>query len=185
MTLPASVEGRERARLFCALRLPEATLDVLCRWQEEHVRGGRAVVRDHLHITLAFLGHRPVGELDAIRDAVRAAADGASPIRLVPERYRETRSVGMLVLTDLTANATRLARDLFRRLERARVYERERRPWLPHVTVVRFRERPRLHPPLPELEEFSPSDAAVFLSELHPTGARYVVLESFVLGGAQ
>ena len=29
--------------------------------------------------------------------------------------------------------------------------ERERRPWLPHVTVLRFRERPRLDPPLPEL----------------------------------
>ena len=31
------------------------------------------------------------------------------------------------------------------------VYRREARPWLPHVTVVRFRERPRLRPPLPEL----------------------------------
>ena len=183
MTLPASVEGRERARLFCALRLPEETLDALCDWQAMHIRGGRAVVREHLHITLAFLGHRPVDELDGILEAMRGAAAGARPIRLVPERYRETRSVGMLALTDLAGTATRLARDLFGRLERLRVYEREKRLWLPHVTVVRFRERPRLKPPLPELGEFMPSDAAVFLSELRPSGARYVVVESFALGG--
>jgi hypothetical protein len=31
------------------------------------------------------------------------------------------------------------------------VYEPERPSWLPHVTVVRFGERPRLSPPLPGL----------------------------------
>jgi RNA 2',3'-cyclic 3'-phosphodiesterase len=183
VNLPASVEGRDRARLFCALRLPDEALETLSTWQDAHIRAGRPVVRENLHITLAFLGHRPVGELDSILGAMREAAAAAHPIRLVPERYRETRSVGMLALTDLTEGATRLARDLFGRLERARVYEREKRRWLPHVTVVRFRERPRLVPPLPELGEFSPSDAAVFLSELRPSGARYVVVESFALGG--
>lgn len=183
MTRPASVEGRDRARLFCALRLPEPTLDGLCAWQDEHIRGGRTVVRDHLHITLAFLGHRPVEELEGILRAMRESAAGAGSIRLVPERYRETRSVGMLVLSDLTGAATRLARDLFGRLERLRVYERERRLWLPHVTVLRFRERPRLKPPLPELGEFSPSDAAVYHSLLRSAGAQYVVVESFALGG--
>ena len=183
MKLPASFEGRDRARLFCALRLPEETLDSLCAWQDEHIRGGRTVVRDHLHITLAFLGHRPVEEFDSILAAMREAAAGARPIRLVPERYRETRSVGMLALTDVGEAAIRLARDLFVRLERLRVYEREQRRWLPHVTVVRFRERPRLKPPLPELGEFSPSDAAVYHSVLRSTGAQYVVVESCALGG--
>jgi RNA 2',3'-cyclic 3'-phosphodiesterase len=183
VTLPASVEGRERARLFCALRLSEPTLDSLCDWQEEHIRGDRPVVRDNLHITLAFLGHRPVEELDSILAALREAAARADPIRLVPERYRETRSVGMLALKDLSGAATRLAEDLFGRLERLGVYEREQRGWLPHVTVLRFRGRPRLTPPLPEFGEFSPSDAAVYHSVLRSTGAQYVVVESFALGG--
>ena len=91
----------------------------------------------------------------------------------------------MLVLTDVAGTALRLARDLFGRLERARVYEREKRLWLPHVTVARFRERPRLKPPLPELAPFAPSDAAAYISELSPSGARYVVVESCALGGAQ
>jgi 2'-5' RNA ligase len=101
----------------------------------------------------------------------------------VPERYRETRSVGMLVLTDVAGAATSLAEDLFDRLERLGVYERERRSWLPHLTVLRFRRPARLRPPLPGLGELSPSDAAVYHSVLRSTGAQYVVVESFALGG--
>jgi 2'-5' RNA ligase len=183
VTLPASVQGRERARLFCALRLPDPALDVLSEWQGAHIRAGRPVPREHLHITLAFLGHRPVEELESILGALRESAAAARPIRLVPERYRETRSVGMLALRDLGGTATRLAEDLFGRLERLGVYEREQRQWLPHLTVVRFRERPRLRPPLPDLGEVVPSDAAVYLSQLRSSGAEYFVVESFVLGG--
>ena len=184
MNLPASVAGSERARLFCGLRLPDRALDTLSDWQTEHVGQGRPVARDHLHITLAFLGHRPVEELESILGALREAAAAAGrPIRLVPERYRETRSVGMLVLSDEGGGARRLAEDLHGRLEGLGIYEREQRPWLPHVTVVRFRERPRLAPPLPDLGEVSPSDAAVYHSVLRSTGAQYVVVESFALGG--
>jgi 2'-5' RNA ligase len=183
VTLPASFEGRERLRLFCGLRLPEEALATLSRWQSEHLREGRPVPKGHLHATLAFLGHRPAEELSGIAGELRAAAAAAEPIRLLPERYRETRSVGMLVLKDLAGSGTRLAEDLFGRLERLGVYEREARPWLPHVTVLRFRRRPRLQPPLPGLGEVVPSDAAVFLSRLRPSGAEYVVVESFALGG--
>jgi RNA 2',3'-cyclic 3'-phosphodiesterase len=183
VTVPASVEGRERARLFCALRLPDETLEALSGWQAEHVRGGRTVPREHLHLTLAFLGHRPVHELEPIVEALREAAAGARPIRLVPERYRETRSVGMLALKDLDGTAGRLADDLHGRLERLGVYTREGRPWLPHVTVLRFRQRPHLKPPLPPLGEFMPSDAAAYHSVLRSGGAQYFVVESVALGG--
>ena len=183
MNLPASVVGRERLRLFCALRLPGETVDALSAWQAVHIHEGRSVPREHLHITLAFLGHRPAGELAAISGELREAAAAAEPIRLLPERYRETRSVGMLVLKDPTGAATRLAEDLFGRLERLEVYQRERRSWLPHVTVVRFRRPARLKPPPPALGEVVPSDAAVYLSQLGPKGARYLVVESFALGG--
>ena len=89
----------------------------------------------------------------------------------------------MLVFDDLDGCAAALAEDLFGRLEALGVYERERRPWLPHVTVTRFRKPLRLDPVLPDVEPFSPSDAAVYLSRLHPSGAQYEVLESFALGG--
>ena len=185
MNLPASVEGRERLRLFCALRLPGVALDSLSDWQAAELRDGRIVPRDHLHLTLAFLGHRPRDDLVGISGALREAAAASEPIRLLPERYRETRSVGMLVLRDLTGAATRLADDLGGRLERLGVYERERRAWLPHVTVLRFRRPPRLRPPRPDLGEVVPSDAAVYLSQLGPKGAQYFVVESSVLGGRE
>jgi RNA 2',3'-cyclic 3'-phosphodiesterase len=183
MTQTASVAGDERLRLFLALRLPDDVLDALERWQREQLPNVRVVPREHLHVTLAFLGHRPSGELDSIVGALHEAAAGAGEIRLTPVRYRETRSVGMLVLEEGDGNASRLAGDLQARLERLGVYEREGRPWLPHLTVARWRERPRLQPEPPPRRTFVPSDAAAYLSELRPGGARYAVLETVALGG--
>jgi RNA 2',3'-cyclic 3'-phosphodiesterase len=178
-----SVGGSERLRLFCALRLPDSTLDRLEQWQSEHVREGRIVPREHLHVTLAFLGSRPSTELAAVAGALEKAAAQPGEIVFSAARYRETRSVGMVVLDDETGEGARVAEALFDRLEPLHVYGREGRPWLPHVTVVRFRTRPRLDPPAPDLGQFRPSDAAVYMSALRPTGAQYRVLESVPLGG--
>jgi len=112
----------------------------------------------------------------------------------------------MLALDDLDGGATALAQSVQARLERLGVYRREGRAWLPHVTVARFRERPRLRLDPPAMGTFVPSDAAAYLSRLHPRagsvggeaadarledrgrlrqprGAQYVVLESVGLGG--
>ena len=68
-------------------------------------------------------------------------------------------------------------------LERLGVYERERRRWLPHVTVLRFRRAPRARPPVPDLGRVSPSEVALYHSVLRPTGAQYEILQSVPLGG--
>jgi RNA 2',3'-cyclic 3'-phosphodiesterase len=183
VTPPASVEGRERLRLFCALRLPDDVLDGIVTWQHEHLSDGRIVPREHLHLTLAFLGHRAAGELPAIADALESAAGETGEIAFSTRRYRETRSVGMLVLDDASGESERLAGRLFERLEALGVYEREKRPWLPHATVLRFRTPPKLDPPVPDLGTFGASDAAVYMSALRPSGAQYDVLESVALGG--
>ena len=206
MTLPASVSADERLRLFLALRLPDDALDEIERWQGAQLRNVRVVPREHLHVTLAFLGHRPAGELAAIVDALRNAASGAGEIRLTPVRYRETRAVGMLDFEDEAGRAAVLAADVQQRLERLGVYRREGRPWLPHLTVARWNvrrldgarqgaeapaspaserghRRPRLRPEPPPRRTFVPSDAAAYLSRLRPGGARYEVLESVALGG--
>ncbi|HET6682726.1 MAG TPA: RNA 2',3'-cyclic phosphodiesterase [Gaiella sp.] len=177
MTSAASVGDDDRLRLFLALQLPESTLDILERWRDEHLTAGRAVARDALHITLAFLGSRPARELAPIVDVLREAAAGSGPLALEPTAWRETRSVGMVVLRDEGGNATALAGRVHERLSGLGVYEPEARPWLPHITVLRFRQRPRLAPPLPETGTFVPSGAAAYLSRLHPSGARYEVLE--------
>jgi 2'-5' RNA ligase len=187
MNAAGSVDGRERLRLFCALRLPEDAIDELSRWQAEvfpEAAGVRVLGPEQLHVTLAFLGSRPAGELAAISAELRDAALSAGPAKLTIARYRETRSVGMLVLDDEGGYATSLAVDLHARLERLGVYKRERREWLPHLTAIRFRERPRLQPRLPELGMLVTSEAAVYMSVLRPSGAQYEVLQSVALGGS-
>jgi RNA 2',3'-cyclic 3'-phosphodiesterase len=175
--------SRDSLRLFLALRLPLSTVDRISAWQAEALSGGRLVAREHLHVTLAFLGRRPAVELVAIAAELRGAAAAAHGPLLTVRSYRETRSVGMLVFQDDGKRATALATDVHHRLERLGVYRPERRPWLPHVTVLRFRERPRLRPDLPDLGEVSLSEAAVYHSLLRPTGAQYEVLEAVALGG--
>ena len=89
----------------------------------------------------------------------------------------------MVVLDDVDGAATAVAADLAERLEHIGAYRREHRPWLPHVTVLRFRERPRLAPPTADLGELRVVRSALYRSALGPAGARYDVLESLPLGG--
>jgi RNA 2',3'-cyclic 3'-phosphodiesterase len=180
MTRPARVGGDENVRLFCGLRLPADAADAIVEWQHGYLARGRIVPRENLHFTLAFLGRQPRSRLDDVVEALRRRCAETAPPVFRLERYRETGSVGMLVFThDEGAEqlALGLQRDLLGRAERD--------TWLPHVTVLRFRERPRLGPPLPELEPVMTSEAAAYLSVLRPTGAEYVVLESVHLGGTR
>jgi 2'-5' RNA ligase len=185
VTSSASVGGDERLRLFLGFRLPDATAQELAAWQHAELeRDGVRIVRSqNLHVTIAFLGSRPGEEVEPIGSALREAVQGVAEPVLTAVRYRETRSVGMLVLDDEDGRATRIAEVAHRRLAELGVYEPEKRPWLPHITVVRFRERPRLSPTIPELGPVTMSDAAVYMSRLRPTGAQYEVVESVPLGG--
>ena len=185
MSSPGSVSGDERLRLFLGLQLPDDVVGTLAAWQGRELGRGRIVPPGNLHITLAFLGSRSARELDGVVGVLERAAGETVPTLLELVRYRETRSVGMLELRDADGGCTRLAERLHERLAALGVYRPEARPWLPHVTVLRFKERLRLAPQLPALAPFAPSGAAAFLSRLHPSGARYEVLESFRLGGRE
>src|SRR5438477_287021 len=84
------------------------------------------------------------------------------------ERLRLFLALRLPALADPGGGATSFAEDVQARLERLGVYRREARPWLPHITVARFRERPRLRLEPPAMGTFVPSDAAAYLSSLHP-----------------
>jgi 2'-5' RNA ligase len=184
MTAPDSVAPRERLRLFVAFPLPRRAAERLGAWQARELARApdtRPVPTGNLHVTLAFLGSTPRAEVEGIVGVLRDAARAASRPALSPARYRETRSVGMVVLDDEDGRATTLADEVGAGLERLGVYRRERRPWLPHVTVLRFRQRPRLDPPVPALGRVSPSEVALYHSVLRPNGAQHEIVESVAL----
>ena len=184
MTAAGTVGGREHLRLFCGLPLPPETTARIAEWQHAELSAdGRIVSPGNLHVTLAFLGARPADDAAAVAGALREAAAGIERPLLAARRYRETRSVGMLVLEEVEGHAAALAEGLHARLERLGLYERERRPWLPHVTVLRFKRPPRLAPPLPALGAVEPVRAALYHSVLRPSGAQYEILETVALGG--
>ena len=122
MSSSGTVDGDERLRLFLGFRLPDAAGDAVAAWQraELAVERVRIVPLENLHVTIAFLGSRPAGETEAIAGALRAAVHGVAEPVLTPARYRETRSVGMLVLDDQEGRATRIAEDAHGRLEQPR-----------------------------------------------------------------
>ena len=180
----ASVESGERIRLFCALDLPDEARGELFTWAAASLGGrGRLVPAENLHVTLAFLGHRPAEDVPAILEELRAASAAARPAELRPLRYRQTRSVGMIVLDDVGDAATALADGLQGRLERLGVYRREGRPWLPHVTVLRRPNPGGDRPALANTCSIHVVRSALYRSSLAPGGARYDALETAALGG--
>jgi 2'-5' RNA ligase len=175
------VGGGDRIRLFCALQLPDDARAELAGWAAAHLHG-RLVRADDLHVTLAFLGHRPAGEVPRLAAELRSASAVAAPAELRPLRYRETRSVGMIVLEDAGGAATALAADLQERLERLGAYRGEARPWLPHVTVQRFRKPAGDRPEPTNMRSIHVVRSALYRSQLGPGGARYEPLETAALG---
>jgi 2'-5' RNA ligase len=177
------VTGDGRIRLFCGLQLPDGVGRDLAVWAEREVRHGRLVRAEDLHVTLAFLGSRPPDDVPRIAAELREASRDAGRVELRPLRYRETRSVGMIVLDDADGAATALADDLQERLERLGVYRRERRPFLPHITVTRFRERAGARADPANMCSIHVVRSALYRSILGSGGARYDVLETAALGG--
>ena len=139
--------GDEKLRLFCALRLADETLDRLVDWQGGLHGGPGGSPRRTFTPRSRSSARRPPGASRASWMRCARRRGGSGELRFTLRGYRETRSVGMLTLRRRGQARGRAGRPALRRRSRTiGVYEREARPWLPHVTVLRFRERPRLAP---------------------------------------
>jgi 2'-5' RNA ligase len=185
------------ARLFVALDLPAQTRAALVEWQARALRGRddlRAVAPDALHVTLAFLGHRPVSDIEPITATVERAVETLAPARLaavearaVPRRRPR---LFALDLADPDARAGAIQAAVSEALARGSFYEPERRSFWPHVTVARV---PRAAPvgrtdrrtaPLtiaPPPDEFSAREVVLYRSHLGRGPARYEALARFTL----
>ena len=175
-----------RARMFVALDLPERVRAAIAAWGRGELADPalRPVPAESLHVTLAFLGWRPE------KDAERVAAvlgECVAPAPLVelgdPVAKPNLRRARVFALPALSPGAEQVQARLSELLEAERLYEPEKRPFWPHVTVARVRpegrgsrrpmavERPPGALPRDLSEPFYGVRLTLYRSVLQPQGA--------------
>jgi len=191
--MPASSSQRDSQpsqRLFVACDLPEAATAAIASWQRSQLQTGSSVrLAASVHLTLCFLGSTPQ---EAVPGIVQALGEiGFPPARVtfappifLPEHGRKR--VIALGLQPATADPEALERlvSLQQRVSDTLtclgVYTPEKRPWLPHVTVARFRQ-----PGQPfslqnvNLQELCVSQMVLYTSVLARGGAVHTPLAVF------
>ena len=132
-----------RLRLFVACDLPPEALRAVAAWQRSELsRHDELRVQPTVHLTLAFLGAVDAERVPVLEEVLggvrwqRADCRFEEPLFL-PERGK--RRVVALELDDPSGTLRRLQAEVSARLAAEGLYEPEKRPWLPHVTVARFR----------------------------------------------
>jgi 2'-5' RNA ligase len=181
----------ESVRLFLALDLPEEARAALARWRDAVLASRselRPVADAGLHVTLTFLGRRPSEEVQRIWDVTlgalaRREAPGlalASATWIPPRRPR----LLAVELSDDDGRAGGVHEALSRALVKEGLYQPERRPFWPHVTVARARGRAKVRQAelaAPSELAFTAGQVTLYRSDLHPSGSRYVALERLTL----
>jgi 2'-5' RNA ligase len=177
------------ARLFAALDLPadvRAALAAFGRAAAEDDFALRPVGDDALHVTLAFLGHRALDDIEPARAAILEAARPVAELALGDVLWLSPRRPHVLTVevADPTGALARLHAGVTEALAEAVGYEPERRRFRPHVTVARVRHattpRRRGLPDRPEAA-FAGDALTLYRSHLGGGPARYEALERVAL----
>jgi 2'-5' RNA ligase len=174
----------ERLRLFVACDLPpEAELAVLA-WQRKELGPHEDLrLQPALHLTLAFLGGVKAARLPELTETLASVRWHPTTCRFkeplfLPAHGRKR--VVALELDDPSGALRTLQAEVSAGLEARGLYEPERRSWLPHVTVARFR-----HPGHPfslqnvTIGAFGVVRMVLYSSDLKPGGAVHTPLADF------
>lgn len=187
------------ARLFVAVDPPAEVCERLAAWARTAVRGlgvrggGSSSVRvldpGLLHVTLCFLGSRPVEEIPKIAAALERCATAVgelsigAPLWLPPRRPR---ALAVEVRDDPQGGLAALHAGLVDALAQACGFREERRRFRAHVTLARMREGPRgsagerVLSATPALS-FTAASVVLYRSWLSPAGASYEALATRML----
>jgi RNA 2',3'-cyclic 3'-phosphodiesterase len=186
------------ARLFAALDPPEEVGEELLRWARGALRGAgvgkadrpalRLLDAESLHVTLLFLGERPLAEIDVMAEALATAAEQVraceletgAPVWLPPRRPRAL----SVELHDHTGALGELQGALAGALCSVAGLPVPRR-FRAHVTLARSRAAPGGGVPLaptPALR-FTAEEVVLYRSHLEPRAARYERLAAAPLMG--
>lgn len=174
----------DHARLFVALDLPGEVRRELAGWAASLAATRpalRPVPAESLHVTLAFLGNRPLRDADALGGLVDDCAGGPPPLATAGVAWlppRRPRVLGVDI-ADRDGALAGLQRRVAQALVAQAAHAPERRPFRPHVTVARVRPGQPLHAheigEAPALE-FTGTAVTLYRSWTRPGGARYEAL---------
>lgn len=182
---PARSEGRPaRLRLFVACDLPHEAERAVRDWQRrELARHDELRVLPTLHLTLAFLGSVDASRVPDLRRVLGAISWRRAECRLREPLFLPAhgkRRVVALELDDPSGTLRKLQGEVAAGLAAEGLYDPETRPWLPHVTVARFR-RPG-HPfslQNVNIGGFGVVRMVLYSSDLEPGGAVHTPLADF------
>lgn len=191
-----------RARLFVALDLPDVVRSGIAAWGARELVDPalRPVRKEALHVTLAFLGWTAEKEIPRLARIVESWAGAAPSVALGEPVARPERGRPRLFALPVDSPGTvAMQAEVQEELIGARLYEPEKRPFWPHVTIARVRreergsKRParisRLPGALPRelLRPFGGVRLTLYRSQLQPQGAQYTPLAQVELpaGGRQ
>ena len=186
-------------RSFIAIDFPEETRKALEDIQKELKQCGagvRWVKPSSIHLTLKFLGNIHPTQVEDIALAVpqevrdeppitlRAAGLGAFPSRRKPR----------VIWIGMEGEVQRLTR-IQARVENALEpfgFVREKRPFQPHLTIGRVKDRRKLQAlidamaelKIPEFDSFDVTEIILYKSDLRPTGAIYTKLHRMSLAAS-
>lgn len=178
------------------LTAPRAARVFFALWPDDRVRGalyfharelyrscgGRVMRRENLHLTLVFIGDVAVGRLDDLKSVAHAIS--ATPFEFVLDQtgyWRHNRIVSASPRTvpePLRALVTGIESGLIQA-----GFEFDKRPYAPHITLLRDARAPTIFPPL-DLD-WPVRDFALVESARGVRGAEYRVLARWPLPADQ
>jgi len=175
-------------RLFIGIGLPLAIAEALANSAASLVpKSNAARIRwtppSNMHITLSFLGQVHEARRDAIEQAL--AAIHAARLSLTLDGFGTFDRVGVLYADVKKSPALLALAEQVMAAMQAIGFAREDRPYSPHITLARTRDRLRLAPS-PKVDpafhqSFHATEFRLYQSLTLPGGAQYQVLRSFPL----
>jgi 2'-5' RNA ligase len=177
--------------MFVALDLPEIVREDIAAWGEKELTDPalRRVDLESLHVTLAFLGSRPLIDVEPIAEVMEVVANRPMPMELGGAVGRPKRGRPRLIALPVLGEPVMWLEDMLGRLLAFEgLYRSEKRPFWPHVTVARARDEgggsrqprrvevPSGPSPTKRIGIFDGVRISLYRSELQPSGARYVPL---------
>ena len=168
-----------KLRLFVALDLPEAARAALAAFRAETADPAvwRPVPDEALHLTLAFLGHRPEADVEAVAAVLHDAPTTAPRLTLGRALGLPLKRPRVLTaaIVDHDGTLAELQERVSLGLAARGLYEPEERAVRPHATVARLRPDARAagaKMPGPAPVTFYGEALTLYRSQLRREGAR-------------